>query len=222
MRAVTAHSTRAARSDAQDNRERILAAARAVFAAEGLDAPMREIARRAEVGAATVYRHFPTKQALALEALAGQINACHTVLDAALADPDPWHGFTRVVEEICELHARDRDFAAAFTSAFPRAVDFAALRHKALASVAEIARRAKAAGSLRPDFVVEDLVLVLMANRGIRAGSATARIAASRRFAALALQGLRATPESARLPPAARLAPSADVLGVLARPRTLS
>jgi AcrR family transcriptional regulator len=204
---VTAYLPQASRSDAQDNRERILTAARTVFATEGLNASVREIAERAAVAPATVYRHFPTKQELAVEALAGQINACHTVLDAALADPDPWHGFVRVVEDICELHARDRGFTAAFTSAFPRAVDFTALRERALASVAEVARRAKASGRLRRDFVVEDLVLVLMANHGIRAVSPNARVAASRRFAALAIQGFRASAETVQLPPVARLAP---------------
>ena len=56
------------RSDARDNRERILDAARAVFAAEGLNVPMREIARRAGVGPATLYRRFPTKEMLVTEA----------------------------------------------------------------------------------------------------------------------------------------------------------
>ena len=73
------------RADARENRERILEAARAVFAAEGLNVAMREIARRAEVGPATLYRHFPTKEALALEAFADQMNACHTVVERALA-----------------------------------------------------------------------------------------------------------------------------------------
>ena len=62
VRAVTVHLPHKLRSDALDNRERILGAARAAFAAEGLNVPMREIARRAGVGPATLYRHFPTKQ----------------------------------------------------------------------------------------------------------------------------------------------------------------
>jgi AcrR family transcriptional regulator len=52
------------RSDARDNRARILEAARAVFGEEGLDAPMREVARQSGVGPATLYRHFPTKREL--------------------------------------------------------------------------------------------------------------------------------------------------------------
>ena len=64
MRAVTGRLPHALRSDARDNRELILDAARRAFAAEGLDVPMREIARRAGVGPATLYRRFPTKEML--------------------------------------------------------------------------------------------------------------------------------------------------------------
>ena len=199
----------ALRSDARDNRELILNAARALFAAEGLDVPTREIARRAGVGPATLYRRFPTKESLATAAFADQMRACHAIVDEGLADPDPWHGFCLVIEKICELHARDRGFTAAFMSAFPRAMDFAADREYALKSVAELARRAKHAGRLRPDFVLDDLVLMLMANGGIRAASPAAAVAASRRFAAFAIRAFQASPEASPLPPAARLASEA-------------
>ena len=91
-------------------------------------------------------------------------------------------------------------------AAFPGAADFAALRRHSLRSAAGLARRAKGAGHLRPDFVVDDLVLVFMANDGIRAASPAARAAASRRFAMLAIQAFHASPEQPPLPPAARLA----------------
>lgn len=180
------------RSDALDNRERILDAARAVFAAEGMDVPMREIARRAGVGPATLYRRFPTKQALAAEAFTEQMYACHTIVEEGLADPDPWHGLCLVIEKLCELHARNRGFATAFTSAFPHAMDLAAGREHALTSLAGIARRAKDTGHLRADFVLDDLILMLMANGGLHATSTNARVAASRRFAALAIRAFRA------------------------------
>jgi AcrR family transcriptional regulator len=207
VRAVTDRLPHTLRSDARDNRELILDAARALFAAEGLNVPMREIARRAGVGPATLYRRFPTKEMLVTEAFADQMLACHAIVDEGLADPDPWRGFRLVIEEICALHARNRGFTAAFMSAFPHAMDFAAGREYALSSVAELARRAKDAGQLRPDFVVDDLILILMANRGIRAASPAAAVAASRRFAALAIQALQASPEVSPLPPAVRLAP---------------
>lgn len=180
------------RSDARDNRDRILDAARAVFAADGLDVPMREIARRAGVGPATLYRRFPTKELLATAAFTDQMRACYAIVDDGLADPDPWHGFAAVVERLCELHARDRGFTAAFTSTFPHAIDFAADRERALRSIAELIRRAQEAGHVRPDVVLDDVVLILMANGGIQAPTPAARVLASRRFAALALRGLRA------------------------------
>ncbi|MCI2419560.1 TetR/AcrR family transcriptional regulator [Saccharopolyspora sp. K220] len=197
------------RSDALDNRERILDAARAVFAAEGLNVPMREIARRAGVGPATLYRRFPTKQMLVTEAFTDQMRACQTIVDEGLADADPWHGFCLVIEKICELHARDRGFTTAFMSTFPDAMDFAANREYALNSIAVLARRAKGTGHLRPDFVLDDLILMFMANSGIQATSPAAQVAASRRFAALAIQAFQASPKHSPLPPAARLAPAA-------------
>jgi AcrR family transcriptional regulator len=205
---VTDRLPHALRSDAADNRERILDAARAVFAAEGLSVPMREVARRAGVGPATLYRRFPTKEMLVTEAFTDEMRACHAIVDEGLADPDPWHGFCLVLERICELHARNRGFTAAFMSAFPGALDVAAGRAHALSSVAGLARRAQDAGRLRPDFVLDDLILMLMANRGIRASSPDARVAASRRFAALAIQAFRASPEAGPLPPGARPAPA--------------
>lgn len=179
------------RADAQENRERILAAARTVFAAEGLSVPMREVARHAGIGPATLYRHFPTKELLATAAFADELHACHAIVDAGLAEPDPWQGLCLVVEQLCEMHARNQAFTAAFTSAFPHAIDFADGRRSALRGLTELTRRARDGGYLRPDFVLDDLVLMLMANRGIRAGSLEARVAASRRFAVLALQAFR-------------------------------
>ncbi len=112
-----------------------------------------------------------------------------------------------MIGKICELHARDRGFSAAFMSAFPKAMDFAADREHALSSVAGLAPRARDAGHLRSDFVLDDLILMLIANSGIRATSPAAAVAASRRFAAFAIQAFQASPEASPLPPVPRLAP---------------
>lgn len=180
------------RSDARDNRERILDAARAVFATEGLTVPMREVARRADVGPATLYRHFPTKEALVTEAFGDRMRACYAIVDDGLADPDPWRGFTSTVRRLCELRARDRGFTAAFTAEYPHALDFAADRARAVKSIAKLTHRAKAAGHVRADVELEDVILILTANGGLQGRSPAARVAASRRFAALAIRGLRA------------------------------
>ncbi|AEW99770.1 TetR/AcrR family transcriptional regulator [Streptantibioticus cattleyicolor] len=197
-----------ARSDARDNRARILDAARAVFGEKGLDVPMREVARHANVGPATLYRHFPTKRDLIAETFAEQRRACHAIVRDALADPDPWHGFRSLVERICELHAHSRGFADAFMTAFPEAMDFAADRERTLRAVTVLARRARDTGRLRPGFVVDDLVLMLMAHRGVGDTPRADRLTASRRFAAYMIEAFRAAPETetpAPLPSAPRL-----------------
>jgi AcrR family transcriptional regulator len=176
------------------------------FAMEGLDVPIREIARRAQVGPATVYRHFPTKEALVTEAFAEQMAVCSAVVEEGLAAADPWRGFCLVIEKLMEMHALDRGFSRAFTSQFPQAVEhFTTDRDRTLGMLLELVRRAKQAGDLRPDFVLEDIILTLMANDGIRAESPATRVGASRRLAALMLQSFRANPTPAPLPPPVRL-----------------
>ncbi|MBM2620699.1 TetR/AcrR family transcriptional regulator [Actinoplanes sp. LDG1-06] len=183
----------------------MLAVARAIFGTEGLGVPMREIARRADVGPATLYRRFPTKEALVTEAFAGQMAQCTAIVEEGLADPDPWHGFSRMIERVCELHAYNQGFTAAFLAAFPDAIDFVAERERALRAVGELARRAKATGELRSDFVIADLILVLQANSGVHASTPAEALAAARRFAALQIQGFRARADAPPLPRAPKL-----------------
>jgi AcrR family transcriptional regulator len=180
------------RADAEDNRERILASARTLFADEGLGVPMREIARHAGVGPATLYRRYPTKQALATAAFAEQVRACEAIVEEGLAAADPWDGFCLVIERICDLHIRHRGFTEAFLATYPEAVDSSASRELTLRSMAKLARRAKARGRLRRDFELTDLVIMLTAHRGLQASNPDTRLAASRRFAALTLRAFSA------------------------------
>ncbi|MDQ3787939.1 MAG: TetR/AcrR family transcriptional regulator, partial [Actinomycetota bacterium] len=101
------------RADARLNRDRILDAARQAFAARGLDVPMAAIARRAGVGVATLYRRFPTREALITAVFGDQLTHCLSVVDDALADPDPWRGFCSAIERVCAMQVADRGFSAA-------------------------------------------------------------------------------------------------------------
>ncbi|MBB5802903.1 AcrR family transcriptional regulator [Saccharothrix ecbatanensis] len=190
------------RVDAQHNRDRIVASARETFAAVGLDVSMTEIARRAGVGVATLYRRFPTKESLVTEVFADQLDSCAAVVHDALDDPDPWRGFCRVVAELCEMQARDRGFSAAFLSAFPNALPVDEKRAQAEEVLGRLVARAKESGRLRPDFAPEDLILVLMANNGLVTDSADATAAASRRLVAYFIQAFQA---DGPLPPPVRL-----------------
>ena len=181
------------RADAEDNRERLLEAARELFSERGLDVPMREVARGAGVGPATLYRRFPTRQSLVDAAFADELRACRAIVDEGCADPDPWRGFSTVMLRIGELNARNQGFVDAFMSTFPHTIDVAAHRVGMMRSLAGLAKRAKDAGELRSDFVIDDFVLILMAGRGLTAATPELRVAASRRFSTLAIAGLRAS-----------------------------
>jgi AcrR family transcriptional regulator len=193
------------RSDAQDNRDRVLEAARELFAESGLGVTMRQIARRAGVGPATLYRRFPTKQDLVLEAFTDELGACSAIVLKAAADPDPWRGFCSVIERVTALSARNQGFTDAFMAEYPDAIDFAAHRVALTREIAAISRRAIAAGDLRGDFVLDDFMLVLLAGRGLTAIPARDRVAAARRFSALTIEGLRAGAGNHPLPKSPRI-----------------
>lgn len=198
------------RADALHNRNRILEVAREMFAERGLDVPMAAVARRAGVGIATLYRHFPTKESLITEVFADQLAECVAAVDDGLADPDPWRGFRTAIEKLCDIQALDRGFTAAFLTAFPDAIDFDRQRDRALRDFAELARRAQVTGKLRADFVLDDLLLLLMAAGGVITGSTEASLAASRRLVAYLLHAFRAehADPDRPFPPAVPLRPN--------------
>lgn len=193
------------RADARENRDRVLETARALFAERGLGVTMRDVARHAGVGPATLYRRFPSKGDLVRTAFLDELRACRSIVREAVADPDPWRGFCSVIERVSVLNARNQGFTDAFLAADPTSVDFAGHRGEMVAALADLARRAMVSGALRPDFVVDDFLLVLLAGRGVAASAAPDRVAAARRYAALAVDGFRAAPTNGALPERVRL-----------------
>ena len=193
------------RADAQDNRDRILQASRALFSEQGLDVTMREIARRAHVGPATLYRRFPTKQLLIDEVFTDEVRACRRIVDEGCSEPDPWRGFCSVIEQLSVLNAENQGFIDAFMSASPEIDTFVAHRATLLRRLTELAARAQEAGELRRDFQIDDLVLILMAGCGLSSTPPAGRATAARRFAALAIEAFRASAANSALPRGARL-----------------
>src|SRR3954453_13503077 len=88
------------RADAARNREAIVEAARAVFAALGLEAPLDDIARRAGTGNATLYRRFPTRGDLVAAVFADRMVEHLEAVEASLAQSDPWRGIQRAHVEL--------------------------------------------------------------------------------------------------------------------------
>lgn len=185
------------RSDAQDNRDRILAAARALFAEDGLDVGTRAIARRAGVGPATLYRRFPTRDDLVREAFDEEIHECRQIVIDGAADDDPWRGFATVVRRIIAMNVRNRGFVDALTTAEPaRALLLGGHRQELVRMFDDLAARARATGALRADFSLDDLILVLRAGLGLTAAPKATRGRDAARFAQLAVDAFRA-PERA-------------------------
>jgi AcrR family transcriptional regulator len=180
------------RADAERNRERILAAAREVFAERGLDAPFEAIAQRAGVGQATLYRRFPRRQDLVVACFAPKLAEYAAAVEEALTAPDAWTGFCAFFEHVCAMQAADQGVQDVLTTTFPtdRAVE--AERAHAYERLTELIRRAQDQGMLRADFVPEDVVLLLMANAGLVRAMRDAAPDAWRRFVGLMLDALRA------------------------------
>jgi AcrR family transcriptional regulator len=194
-------AVRGLRSDAERNRERVIGAARDVFAEQGLDASSNEIARRAGVGVATLFRRFPTRDALITTVFAGKLHAYAEAIDEGLADPDAWHGFCKYIERVCEMQSQDRGFADVLTMTFPTAKALEEERNRSAKALTLLLRRAKATGRLRKDFVHQDVPLILMANAGVVTGTRDAAPDAWRRLVAYLIQAFAA--EAAQPLPAA-------------------
>jgi AcrR family transcriptional regulator len=193
-------AARGLRADATRNRVAILTAARQVFAEQGLRAPLEEIARRAGVGIATLYRRFPTRERLVAAALIEKITQFEMAASLALAEPDPWDGFAGLVRRICELQADDRGLSDLLSMTLPASEEVEQLRAKAHGHVAELVARAKGSGRLRPDFAAEDLLLMLIANAAVAHVTGPDAPDAWRRFVGLMLDAFQYT--GGDLPPA--------------------
>ncbi|MFF8770643.1 TetR/AcrR family transcriptional regulator [Kitasatospora sp. NPDC015120] len=147
------------RADARRNRERVLAAAADAMADQGLDVPLGEIARRAGVGAGTVYRHFPSKQAL-LEAVFARhledLIASGERRAARYAPTEAFFGFLLDIVELSSRRGHICDVVTADTS-WPRPV-LTASRLRFRQVLAALLHAAQRAGGVRPDVDPEDVL----------------------------------------------------------------
>jgi AcrR family transcriptional regulator len=189
------------RADAERNRQLILQAARDVFAEQGLTASSKEIARRAGVGIATLFRRFPTREDLLVATFGPKLTAYTDALETARHDHDPWRGFCGYIATIAGMQQSDRGFTDILTQAFPGAKDLRTQRDRAYRGLEELITRAKATGRLRDDFVAEDLPLLLMANAGVVVATADYAPESSHRLIGYLLQAF-AAPARGTLPPA--------------------
>ena len=148
---------------------------------------------------ATLFRRFPTREDLIAATFADPMSEYAALIETALADPDPWHGFCGYVRAVCSMQAGDRGFTDVLTRSLPAAEAFEAQRDRAFRRFTALIARAKEAGGLREDFVAEDLPMVLMANAGVVAGTAGAAPETSPRLVEYLIQAF-AAPATGPLP----------------------
>ncbi|MGH3961296.1 TetR/AcrR family transcriptional regulator [Mycobacterium sp.] len=189
------------RADAKLNRDRILAAAAELFAERGLSVPLEEIAGRAGVGVATLYRRFPTRADLAAAAFERNMSRYTRAVDRALANPRAWDGFRTLIFELGELQAGDAGLRDLLTTAFPASSTAEQRTNETVEKLREVIGRAQAEGTLRRDAVAADVVVMLMANAGVLKATGATAPDAWRRFAAMMVDAFGARPDTP-LPPA--------------------
>jgi AcrR family transcriptional regulator len=187
------------RADAARNRAKVLDAARAAFAEHGAEAQMEDVARRAGVGVGTVYRHFPTKHALAAALVEEKFDRVIAYARELLGEPDPWRAIERSFEYCATTQEQDRAYAGVLASmaggaggagttaappvAGPREHQLAEL----LAITERMLARARAAGAIRDDLVAADMPALYCALASV----VQAGVADWRRYLELLLDGLR-------------------------------
>jgi AcrR family transcriptional regulator len=180
------------RRDAELNRQRILVAAKEVFAERGLEATLDEIARHAGLGVGTVYRRFPNKEALIDALFEEGFGQILELTEQALANPDAWAGLVGLLTRMAEIQAADfglRDVMLSETYGRDRV---AQMRDQIKPMMERLVRRAQEQGSLRADFRATDIMAVQLMISATVEFTHGVRDGGWRRYVPMLLDGLSA------------------------------
>jgi AcrR family transcriptional regulator len=187
--------TTALRADAQRNLVRVLEAAREVFAEQGVDAPVTDIAERAGVGVGTIFRRFPTKDDLLVAVVEQRTLQLIDAADAELESADPGAALRHFMETAAAMHISDVCWCEADSDLFGRD-GIRELIDVLVGKMGELLTRAQTAGHVRSDVRALDIPVLLMAvaKSGLMLEEAVP--GAWKRYLGIILDGLR--PEAAR------------------------
>jgi AcrR family transcriptional regulator len=180
------------RADARRNHEKIIEGARTVFARYGASAQMEDIARASGVGVGTVYRHFPTKEALMTELVRRTFESfVETARGALTAEGEPFDALAGLLHHNCEVIAADAAVQQAITGGGEEVWAGTEHERRELGEIAnELVVRAQRAGTLRPDVGPDDIPMLMC---GICATMGhKAKMFDWRRHLELGIDGLRA------------------------------
>jgi AcrR family transcriptional regulator len=150
------HLTRPLRADARRNRQKLVTAARDTFAADGTSAPLEQIAERAGVGIGTLYRHFPTRQALYEAVYLDEVEAMAEAADG-LVDAEPGEALRRWLRQYLGFAATKRALTEALLEAAPESDVLSSCRTLLMGAGNSLVERAQAAGAVRSDTDFADI-----------------------------------------------------------------
>jgi AcrR family transcriptional regulator len=184
---------RSKRADAQRSLRALLDAAMEVFAQSGVDAPVREIAERAGVGVATLYRHFPQRADLIIAVMKSQIDACADAAPAYASEHEPGEALARWMQRYVDFIVTKRGLSGALQSdnaAYAALPDYFYSRLRP--ALASLLQAAVAQGLIRPGFEADEL---LRAVATLCKANPDEDTAATRRMVGLLVDGLRCRPQ---------------------------
>ena len=189
---------RALRADARRNREAIIAAAKRLFADQGLDAQMPDVAKAAKVGVGTVYRHFPTKDDLIAALAAERFERLAEKAREGIAADDPWEGLCEFIRFSAQIQADDRGLCEVMGSR-PEVMSASAYAVGLDGLCEELVKRAQRSGDLRTDLEWQDIPMIACGLGRITPAEQGPAVGRWPRLVGIVIDGLRA-PGSSKLP----------------------
>lgn len=191
--------SRGLRRDAERNRQRIVAAARELFAARGLEATLNDVAHHAGVGVGTVYRRFATKEELLEAVFEDGIDQVVELAKAAVHVEDSWDGFVWFVEHLCELTATDRGLREMVCSKAYGGYRVECARLRLDPHVTMVVERAREDGYLRGEIEAGDMPILNLLAGTVSEWAGHVEPDLWRRYVALLLEGMRDRDGQARI-----------------------
>ena len=182
---------RGLRKDAERNRQRIIEAARELFAVRGLEATLNDVAHHAGVGVGTVYRRFATKEELLDAIFEDGIDQVVCLAESAAQQNNSWDGFVWFVEQLCELTATDRGLRQMVYSSAYGGYGVECARLRLTPPISKLVERARDDGHLRRDAEPTDMPILGMLAGTVSEWAGHVEPELWRRYVALLLEGMR-------------------------------
>ena len=189
---------RVLRADARRNREAVIVAAKKLFADQGLDAQMPDVAKAAKVGVGTVYRHFPTKEDLISALAAERFERLAEKAQEGIDAEDPWEGLCDFIRFSAQIQADDRGLCEVMGSR-PEVMNESALAVGLDDLCDKLVKRAQRSGDLRKDLEWEDIPMIACGLGRITPAEQGPAMGRWPRLVEIVIDGLRA-PGSSKLP----------------------